>query len=307
MTEESYQAKSSTTDGPGSYTEDATGGGIRGFLRSYVARFTKSVSLGSLPLPKNSANLGRSISNLGQVVDINKAVSEAKIEDERAASKRKNASWIQTAKLSVPLLVKNSILGALQFTVYDLIVGETKRSSSMVSQNKDNAQLRAIPISFFGGFASGTLHGAGHLLWEQGAAYFSSKNKDETMRRKVISRWGTCMLHSLSHSTLFGTYSVLKYLSHPAPDESKNVLFSVVDEANVSGEEKAKVEMAHRLLSIAVSGYLAGCAEEIVNHKAGWLELVKRHRGGSVGPLSVRATLLAGFPSLVGFLALELS
>ena len=80
----------------------------------------------------------------------------------------------------------------------------------------------------------------------------------------------------------------------------------MVDEANERDEERARVEMAHRLLSIGVSGFAAGCAEETVNHKLGFLELVKKHRGGPAGPLPVRVVLMAGLPSLVGFLALEL-
>ena len=72
-------------------------------------------------------------------------------------------------------------------------------------------------------------------------------------------------------------------------------------------EEYAKVEMLHRLTSIAFSGFLAGCVEEAVNHKFGWLQIAKEQRKVVKSTtMNPRLLFLAGAPSMIGFLALEM-
>ena len=274
------------------YADDAAGGGIRGFIRAYIARFTRSVSMGSIPIPRNPAKLGKTLSSVGQVVDLHGAVTEA-------SSSKRPRGWLQIAKASVPVLVKNSLLGALQFTVFDFTVARTK---SAAFGDDNDEQIRAIPIALFGGFMSGSLHGAGHLLWDHVAAAVS-KEKEQLRKLSVVSRGGTLILHAITNSTLFGTYAATKYVLHPAPDEPKTKFFESLDKAQ--NEEHAKIEVIHRLLSISFAGFLAGCAEETVNHKLDWMQTIKKHRGGSVA-MNPRLILMGGLPSLVGFLALEL-
>ena len=270
-------------------SEEASGG-LRGFLRAYMRRFVKNLSLGSLPMDTASAKqLGKSVKNINQIFDVQKAVDEVREE------RRAKLSYIATARAAAPLLVKNTLLGSIQFGAYDSIIGKIKTNLDL------QEEYTMIPLAFIGGVASGGLHGAGHLLWD----FTAGRLKGERKPLHSVSKQGTILLHSMSHCVLFGTYAMLRYFLHPKPS-------STVVELDRDEDDKRRrqIEMAHRIVSVSVSGFLAGLAEETVAFKYQYLESSLSARSywqDKSKSLPLRACLLAGIPSAIGFLALEFS
>ena len=266
---------------------DETAGGLRGFVRGYMRRFVKNFSLGSLPLQHNTKSIGKTIGNVNQVLDVSQALSETEVDKQKL-------SYVQRLRAAAPLLAKNSILGSLQFGAYDTVVGITR---GVLNMRED---YHAIPLSFFAGFVSGTAHGTGHLLWEYLHGTF--KGKERPLRG--VSRRGTLLLHSMSHCTLFTSYQSFRFILHPSPSTS----IETVD-MHYEGKDKEgkQIEIAHRFISSALAGFLAGVCEEIINHRYASLEIKqdRRWQRAPLGSLQRRALLLAGVPSAVGFLALE--
>ncbi len=266
---------------------DEASGGLRGFLRAYMRRFVKNLSLGSLPIQHHSKTIGRAVGNVNQALDVSQALSEADVKDKQAKQ-----GYVTRFRAAAPVLVKNSILGSLQFGAYNAVMSKAKATLEL------REEYHAIPLSLCAGFASGAAYGAGYLTWDQLAGSFAG-NKRPLLG---VSRRGTMLLHSLSHCMLFTSYQSMRYLLHPAPSSS------AIDE-DTSNDENKQVEIVHRILSVTVSGFIAGTCEEMVNHRYGPLES-KRGKGwkrASLKSLSKRSLLLAGIPSAVGFLALELS
>ena len=122
-----------------------------------------------------------------------------------------------------------------------------------------------------------------------------------------VSKRGTLLLHSMSHCMLFTSYHSLRFFLHPSPSTTIN---AVVSDGKYTENESKHVEIAHYLVSAAMSGFIAGVCEEVVNHRYAPLEF-KQERGSarrqwpSIRRLPKRSLIMAGLPSALGFLALE--
>jgi hypothetical protein len=250
------------------------------------------------------------------VVDVTKAATQATTDVER---QKKKKGIFSTMKATAPVLIKNSLLGAVQFAVYDSVVSKLKTlwtttiTSSMQQPQLDQQERRMVPIALTAGLVSGCIHGGGHLAWDYGASVLrnSIPDKNNVKKKAVVaaSRSGTLVLHSLSHATLFGMYALVKYICQSPMDNSNDSSSSSSSSSSSEKNREKSVRMATQVLTIGLSGFIAGCAEELVSHRLGYLERLKQHRppagAAGAGPIALRTLLVAGVPSTIGFLAME--
>ena len=84
--------------------KDEAVGGVRGFMRAYMRKLVKNLSLGSLPLQHHTKSIQKTIGSVNQVLDVSHALSEAE-------GDKTKLSYVQRLKKARHLLIKTPCLG----------------------------------------------------------------------------------------------------------------------------------------------------------------------------------------------------
>ena len=75
--------------------KDEAVGGVRGFMRAYMRKLVKNLSLGSLPLQHHTKSIQKTIGSVNQVLDVSHALSEAE-------GDKTKLSYVQRLKGAAP-------------------------------------------------------------------------------------------------------------------------------------------------------------------------------------------------------------